>query len=159
VDILPDGSLALPDSQLALLDLVIIAIHSRFNLPISLQTQRLLKALARPKVKILAHPTGRLINSRPPLNVDWARVFYYCAKHQIALEINASPNRLDLPDTLAREALGLGVKLALGTDAHAPESLKDMSYAVDVARRSWAAKRDIINTYSYQQFISWLKYN
>lgn len=157
VDILPNGSLPLIDTALETLDFVIVSIHSRMNLPIHEQTERIIKALMHPKVKILAHPTTRLIGDRQGIQVDWETVFATCLERHIAVEINANPHRLDLPDDLARQAKAAGLSLTLGSDAHTAESLQLLPYGVSVARRAWLEPHDIINTYSYQQVHSWLK--
>lgn len=119
-------------------------------------TRRVLNALSYPKVKILAHPTGRLINKRSGYELEWEKVFTFIKKNNIALEINSWPDRLDLPDTLVREALKYGCKFVINTDAHAIEDLYNMSYGVAVARRGWTTKNDIINTMPYAKFKEWL---
>ena len=120
-------------------------------------TARVLKALSHPKAKVLAHPTGRLINERPGYELEWNEIFEFCKKHNKALEVNCWPNRLDLPDTLVKKAVSCGVKLIINTDSHADYQMNLMKYGVSVARRGWAKKSDIINTLSYNEFIKWLK--
>lgn len=146
VDILPNGSLAVPDKGLELLDFVIASIHSSFRLSKEKMTKRVREALKHPKVKILGHPTGRKFNKREAMDLDWDKIFALCKKRNIVLEINAWPDRLDLPDILVREAIKNGLKLVIDTDAHAFKDLDLMEYGISVARRGWAEKKDILNT-------------
>jgi DNA polymerase (family 10) len=147
VDIRPDGNLAIPESGVEYLDFIIVAIHSSFKLERAVMTKRILRALANPKVKILAHPTGRILNKREGYELDWETIFAFCLENRKILEISAFPNRLDLPDVLVQEAVKKGVKLIIGTDAHRVEEMAMMPFGVYVARRGWAEKKDIINTY------------
>lgn len=156
VDIKPTGERAVPDEALQILDFVIVSIHSSFRMERKRMTERILKALDHPKVKILAHPTGRKLNVREAYEVDWEVVFDFCKKHQKFLEINAWPDRLDLPDSLIREAVAQGVKLIINTDSHKLEDMDLMKYGVWTARRGWATGGDIINTFSYDKIKSYL---
>jgi DNA polymerase (family 10) len=146
VDILEDGRLDLPDDILKELDLVVGAIHSRFELPRTRQTERLLRAMDNRYLDIIAHPTGRLINQRPAYDVDMDRLVRAALEHGCHFEVNAQPDRLDLPDTLCRLAKSAGVKLAISTDAHGVEELDFMRYGVDQARRGWLEPGDVLNT-------------
>ncbi|MGB6882027.1 MAG: DNA polymerase/3'-5' exonuclease PolX, partial [Microgenomates group bacterium] len=146
IDILPDGRLPVPDEGLKLLDFALVAIHSSFGQTRQTATKRVLSALAHPKVKILAHPTCRMLGKREGIEFNWPEIFEFCQKHDKWLEINANPVRLDLPDVLVHEAIKAGVKLTLGTDAHHKDGLDDMRCGVSVARRGWTTKKDIINT-------------
>lgn len=146
VDIKPDGSLALPEAAFELFDFLIASVHSSFHQNKRTMTQRVLRALAHPKVKILGHPTGRLFGLRPGYELDWEPVFDLCRKKNIFLEINAWPKRLDLPDYLVRQAIRQGVKLVINTDSHSAQHLKLMRFGVSVARRGWAQRQDIVNT-------------
>lgn len=157
VDILASGELSLSEKSLALLDGAIVSIHSAFNFDRKKMTARVLSALNHPKAKILAHPTGRLINERQGYDLDWEAVIEFCKKNNKALEINSWPSRLDLPDTLVRNAVSSGIKLVINTDSHAAYQMDLMKYGVSVARRGWVKKSDIINTLSYNEFIKWLK--
>lgn len=157
IDILPDGQLAVPDEGLALLDGAIAAVHTAFNMAKDEMTQRVLRALGNPFVRILAHPTGRMLNKREGYELDWEKVFRLCIKHNKALEINAWPTRLDLPDVLVREAVKKGVKLVVNSDAHAGGEMEVIRFGVAVARKGWAQKSDILNTLSYNQFIKWFR--
>ena len=146
VDIKPDGSLALPDQAFELFDFLIVSIHASFRQNRRKITQRLLKALDYPKVKILGHPTGRMLSKREGYQVDWDKIFAVCRQKNIFLEINAWPQRLDLPDHLVKEGLKAGVKYIINSDSHSADHLPLMSYGVNVARRGWAEKKDIVNT-------------
>lgn len=156
VDILASGNLALDDKSLELVDAAIVSIHSSFNTPMDKMTDRILKGLAHPKAKILAHPTGRLLNSRTGYDVDWKRLFEFCKTHNKALEINAWPERLDLPDTLVKEARDQEIKFVIDTDSHAISHMDNMFYGVAVARRGWCTKDDILNSWPYEKFFKWL---
>ncbi len=147
IDILPSGALPVSDEGMDTLDFALVSIHSSFAQSKSDMTKRVLAALAHPKAQIFAHPTARLLNKRESIELDWEKIFDYCVKNNKWVEINADPHRLDLPDMLVREAVKRGVKLTLGTDAHTKESLSNMQYGVSVARRGWATKKDIINSY------------
>ena len=120
-------------------------------------TERILRGLAHPKAKILAHPTGRLLNQRTGYEVEWESIFAFCRAKSKALEINAWPLRLDLPDMLVREAIGGGVQLIINTDSHAVGQMDLMEYGVSVARRGWAIQRDILNTLPYKDIAEWLR--
>jgi len=153
IDILQDGSCPIPEEGFSCLDFALVSIHSSFSLSRDKMTQRVLDAfLWHPKVKIFAHPTGRRLNEREGVELDWNKLFDFCLKNNKWLEINADPIRLDLPDILVREAVKRGVKLTLGTDAHNKEMLENMVYGIAVARRGWAQKDDIINSYNLEKF-------
>lgn len=156
-DILPDGSLALPEDALSELDASIVSIHSVFKTGKKEMTERILKGLTHPKAKILAHPTGRLLNERPGYEVDFVKLFKFCRENNKALEINAFPNRLDLEGPLVRLAVEAGVKLVIDTDSHASEQMILMNYGVSQARRGWAKKDDILNTFDYNKLVDWFK--
>lgn len=156
-DISPNGSIALDDDSLQLLDGILVSIHSSFGMDRSEMTQRILKGLSHPKVKIFAHPTARLINNRPSIDADWEKIFDYCAANSKALEINASPQRLDLPDELVRVARKKGCKFFIDTDSHATEHMDLMQYGVTVARRGWATKSDILNSWETKKLEEWFK--
>ena len=156
IDILASGELALNDKSLDLIDAAIVSIHSSFNTERKKMTERILKGLEHPKAKILAHPTGRLLNSRAGYEVDFDRLFDFCKDHNKALEINAWPERLDLPDTLVKEGKQAGVKFVINTDSHALSHMDNMFYGVSVARRGWCEPKDILNTLPYKEFYKWL---
>jgi DNA polymerase (family 10) len=146
VDILDNGDLDLDDATLAELDLVIVAVHSKFNLSRAAMTRRIVRALQHPHVQILAHPTGRLIGKREPYQLDFDQILKAAADYGVALEINAQPERLDLDDAQARAAHDAGVPLVISTDAHRIEELAYMRYGVDQARRGWCEARQVLNT-------------
>ncbi len=157
IDILPDGKLPIDETGLSILDFALISIHSSFRLEKNKMTQRVLRALDYPNVKIFAHPTGRLIGKRESIELDWEKIFSFCKEKNIWIEINADPHRLDLPDYLVREAIAKGILLTLGTDAHSSLGMDNMRYGVDVARRGWAKKSDIINARNLKEFETLLK--
>ncbi len=153
VDILADGRLDLEDEMLAKLDIVIVSVHSRFDLSLAQQTKRILTAIQHPEVNILAHPTARLLNRREPIEVDLDEVLRCAAEHQVAVELNAHPDRLDLKDTHLMLAKNLGVKIVISTDAHRIQDLDLMHYGVEQARRAWLEKKDILNTLSVEKLL------
>lgn len=157
IDILPNGLLPIEDNTLDLLDFALVSIHSSFHQSKTDATKRILAALSHPKVKIFAHPTTRKVMGREGIELDWEAIFDYVAKNDKWLEINADPSRLDLPDTLVKEAVKRGIKLTLGTDSHSAGGLHNMRFGVDVARRGWAEKNDIVNTRSLSAFLKLLK--
>jgi DNA polymerase (family 10) len=152
IDINKDGSLPVSEAALNILDFALVSIHGSFELPRDEMTKRVISALSHPKVKIFAHPTARKINEREGVELDWPRIFDFCKNNSKWIEINADPMRLDLPDTLVREAIKYGVKLTLGTDTHSIDMMDNMKYGVCVARRGWAEKKDIINSLSLAEF-------
>lgn len=157
VDILLDGTLDFSNRILKKLDIVIASIHTGFKQDKSLITNRLISACKNPYVDIIAHPTGRLLTRRPAYNVDMDSVLKVAADTRTILEINSSPQRLDLNDILTKKAKKLGIKIAINTDAHSPESLKDIVYGVGVARRGWLEIQDVINTLPLKQLLNMLK--
>jgi DNA polymerase (family 10) len=146
VDILEDGRLDLPDDVLARLDFTVGAVHYRLDLPEKKQTERILRAMDNPHFNVLAHPTGRLINQRPPYAVDLPRLMAAAAERGVAMEVNAQPSRLDLNDDGCRLAREAGVKVVISTDAHDAADLRYLRYGVDQARRAWLTKEDVLNT-------------
>jgi len=156
-DILANGKLAIPNSAFDYLDATIASIHSSFSMPRDEMTKRVLSGLSHPKAKILAHPTSRLINQRPPIELDFEKLFSFCKENNKALEINAAPQRLDLTDILVREAVKKEVKMFIDTDSHATDQMDLMQYGVTVARRGWATRRDILNTMEYNELKSWFE--
>ncbi len=156
VDIQPTGDLAIPPGAIDYLDYLIVSIHSSFSMNRDEQTARVMKALSYPKVRILGHPTGRLLNKREGYELDWSVIFKECANRNIAIEINAYPVRLDLPDSLVRQGLEYGVKYMIDTDSHGISDMDNMFYGVAVARRGWCQKSDIMNTLAYEDFRKWV---
>lgn len=148
VDILEDGSLDLPDALLARLDLVIGAVHSAFGLSREQQTRRLLRAMEHPHFSILAHPSGRLLGERPPINCDFASLIEGVRQRGCALELNAQPQRLDLDDLHCRMAREAGVLIAISSDAHSIQDFHGLRFGIGQARRGWLEASDVLNTRS-----------
>jgi DNA polymerase (family 10) len=146
VEILADGTLDLPDSVLAELDIVIGAVHSHFDLPAQRQTDRILRAMDQPRFQLLAHPTGRLLQDRNPYPLEVERLIQGAAARGVWLEINSQPRRLDLSDTYARMAAEHGALLAISSDAHDVYQLANVRHGITQARRGWLTKTDIVNT-------------
>jgi DNA polymerase (family 10) len=147
VDILGDGSLDYSNELLRQFDIVLASVHSRMTMPAEEMTERLLKGLRNPFVRILGHPTGRQLLKRDPFSFNVETVFAEAQKLGVILEINASPERLDLCDRHVRLARDRGMKLVISTDAHHPSHYDFMRYGVITARRGWMEKSGIINTY------------
>ncbi|MGT2502123.1 DNA polymerase/3'-5' exonuclease PolX [Bradyrhizobium guangxiense] len=145
VDILADGRLDLPDRILSRLDIVVAAVHYKFDLSRKLQTERIIRAMDNKYVSIIAHPTGRLIGEREPYEVDIEALVAAAVSRGCCLELNADPDRLDLVDIHAHAAKSAGVKLAISTDAHAVAGFSNMRFGVDQARRGWLEPSDVIN--------------
>jgi DNA polymerase (family 10) len=156
-DILKDGTLDLADDALAELDLVIASVHSHMNLEAAEMTDRLLRALECPHLRILGHPTGRILLHRDPFPFDFERVVAEAVRRGVWLEINASPERLDLSGTLVRTAKSKGARFAISTDAHHPKHLESMRYGVITARRGWLGPSDVMNTLPAKQFAAALQ--
>lgn len=145
VDILNDDLLDFDDDILKELDVVVASIHSGFRQDREKLTRRIIKACENPHVDIIAHPTGRLLGKRDAYDVDMDLVLQVAAQTNTILEINSSPDRLDLNDAMAKKAKELGVKISIDTDAHEKDSLKDIRYGLYVARRAWLEKENVIN--------------
>ncbi len=157
VDILEDGSPGMEDDILKQLDIALGAIHSKFKLTRKAQTKRLIKAIQNPYIKGIAHPTGRLIGKRAPLELDFKEICKAIKEEGKFLEINAQPERLDLNDVLIKEAREKGVKFSIATDAHASGQLSYMRYGINQARRGWLEKEDVVNTKSLETLVKFLK--
>lgn len=157
VDIKSDGSIDYSDDILKQLDIVSVSIHSSFKTPKEKMTERILSALENKHVKILNHPTGRIINERLPYGVDLERIFEVAAQRRIAMEINAFPDRLDLNGQNVKRAVEMGVKIAIGTDSHNKDQLHYIDLGVATARRGWAEKKDILNAYSLKEIEKYFK--
>ncbi|MBZ5592027.1 MAG: DNA polymerase/3'-5' exonuclease PolX [Acidobacteriia bacterium] len=151
-DIMKDGTLDLASDALAELDVVIGSVHSHMNLEAAEMTDRLLRALECPQLKVLGHPTGRLLMQREPFAFDFERIVDEAVKRGVRFEINASPERLDLNGSLARTAKSRGAKFTISTDAHHPKHLHNMGYGVLTARRGWLGPDDILNTLPAEKF-------
>jgi len=151
VDIKADGELDYDDDLLAKCDVVVASIHTAQQQKQRTITGRMITAIENKNVDIIAHPTGRIIGQRDPYEIDMAAVLEAAAKSGTAMEINAYPSRLDLNDIWSRMAKDLGVRLAINTDAHDVEQMKVMRYGINVARRAWLEKKDVLNAMSLQE--------
>lgn len=156
VDILPDGSLDFTDDILEKLDIVIASVHSHFHMKEVEMTKRITTALKHPLVKILAHPTGRVLGKRPGYNVDIKEVIKTATSYNKILEINASPDRLDLRDEHLQYAKTKSVKIAINTDAHHIDRMHDMYFGVQTAKRGWQTSEDIVNSWCYEKLKQYL---
>ncbi len=157
VDILADGGLDCPEDILELLDVVIVAVHSRFKMTEQDMTNRIIKAISHPEVNIFAHPTGRLLGERDGYPVDTERIIESAKKYKVALELNSSPFRLDINASVCRIAKDYGVKIAINTDAHSTDQLGYMFLGVGTARRGWLEEKDVINTMELPELLRFLK--
>ncbi len=155
VDILADGTLGLPDRALADLELVIASLHSGLRQDQDQVTRRVIGACEHEHVDIIGHPTGRLIGRRDPAAVDLSRVIEAAAESGTALEINASPHRLDLSDIPVRTARDRGVRLSIGTDAHRADELDQLRHGLAIARRGWCTAGDLLNTLPLERLLEW----
>jgi DNA polymerase (family 10) len=156
-DILRDGQMDVADDALAELDLVIGSVHSHMNLEAAEMTDRLMRALQCPHLRILGHPTGRILLNRDPFPFDFERVVAEAVRCGVWLEINASPERLDLNGTMVRTAKGKGARFTISTDAHHPSHLRGIRYGVAMARRGWLGPGDVMNTLPVDGFAAALK--
>ena len=156
-DILKDGTPDLANDALAELDLVIGSVHSHMNLESAEMTDRLLRALECPHLRILGHPTGRILLHRDPFPFDFDRIVTEAVRRGVWLEINASPERLDLNGVLVRSARAKGARFTVSTDAHHPQHLASMRYGVLTARRGWLGPADIMNTLPADRFAAALR--
>lgn len=157
VEILANGALDYPDEVLQELDIVIASLHTSLRQPREQVTERLLRTIKNPHVDIIGHLTGRLIGKRDPADLDIEAILQAAAEHDVVLEINSNPERLDLKDTHARLALASGCRLAINTDAHHPDHFNFRRYGVGTAQRAWAEAPSIVNTWPLDRLQVWLK--
>ncbi|MGC2637858.1 MAG: DNA polymerase/3'-5' exonuclease PolX [Acidobacteriaceae bacterium] len=157
VDILGDGALDLSDDVLAQMDVVIASVHSLFNQPEQQMTERVLRAIENPYVRILGHPTGRLLLRREPYQMDLTRILKRAAELGVAVEHNAYPDRLDLCDRDLRLAKELGCRITINTDSHHTSHLTKMRYGVRQLRRAWLTRQDVLNTLDAREFLAALR--
>jgi DNA polymerase (family 10) len=157
VDILTDGALDLDDETLAQMDIVIGSVHSSFQLSPEEMTARLLRAIENPYLRILGHPTGRILLKREPYSYDMDAVFRRCAQLGVAVEHNAAPARADLSDLNLRKAKALGCKISINTDAHTTAELNHMRHGITQLRRAWLEPKDILNTLEPEAFLAALR--
>jgi len=158
VDILAEGDLDLSDDVLAQMDIVIASVHSVFNQEPAQMTDRLLKAIANPNTSLIGHPTGRIQQRRDSYQFDMPRVLAAAAKHKVAMELNAYPDRLDLNDVHLRQAKQQGVKIVINTDAHHTSHMEKIRYGILQARRAWLTKDDVLNTLPTEKFAKAMKH-
>jgi DNA polymerase (family 10) len=152
-DIKRDGEMDLAEDALAELDIVVGSVHSHMNLEAAEMTDRLMRALESPSLRVMGHPTGRILLNRDPFPFDFERVASQAARRNVYLEINGSPERLDLGGAMVRTAKALGAKFAISTDAHQTKHLaSNMPYGVLMARRGWLEARDVLNTLPLAEF-------
>jgi DNA polymerase (family 10) len=152
-----DGSIDIGNKVLRKLDIVIAGVHSNFRMSKGQMTKRMIRAIENRNVDIIAHPTGRLIQRREPYELDLDKVFVAAKKNNTALELNAFPDRLDLSAENVRRAIKFGVKIAIGLDSHSISQLRYLELGVITARRSWAEKKNIINTLSAERLVRMFK--
>ncbi|MCO6440918.1 MAG: DNA polymerase/3'-5' exonuclease PolX [Nitrococcus mobilis] len=157
VDILEDGRLDVPNALLQRLDVVVAAVHSQLRLPRRRQMDRLRRAMDHPRVHILAHPTGRLIGERDPIDIDLEQLLIAARERGVCMEINAQPARLDLKDNHCRLAKEMGVRLVISSDAHSTTDLAKIRFGIDQARRGWIEPQDVLNTRPLSQFLQALQ--
>ena len=156
LNIAPDGSVDWDDDFLAGFDLCVASVHSHFDQPRAEMTRRFIAACENPRVNVIGHPTTRRIGRRPPVDVDFGALFRACARTGTALEINASPQRLDLPSDHIRAARDAGVRFAIDSDAHSTADLGNMPYGVGTAQRGWLTPDDVINTWPLDKLRAFL---
>lgn len=144
-NILNDGSIDIKDEALKKLDYAIAGIHSSFKMPRQKMTERMIKAMKNPSIKIISHPTGRILKRRDEYEIDFDKVLRAAKQYKVTLEVNAYPERLDLNEINIKKTIESGIKLAINTDAHHKEQLDFMEFGVSQARRGWAEKKDVIN--------------
>ncbi len=156
-DILENGDMDLPDEVLAQGDWVIASVHYGQKQPRQQITDRIVGALENPHIDIVAHPTGRLLGARPAYDVDLDAVFTAAETHGKALELNASPRRLDLSEENLMQAIARGIPIAINTDAHSPEGMDAMRYGITQARRAGILKSQVINTWPIDKLREWLQ--
>ena len=158
VDILADGDLDLSNDVLAQMDIVIASVHSVFNQEPAKMTERLVKAIENPNTSVIGHPTGRILLRRDSYGFDMHVVLTAAAKHKVAMELNAYPDRLDLSDVHLRQAKQHGVKIVINTDSHHTSHMEKIRFGVLQARRAWLTKEDVLNTLPPQKFAKAMKH-
>jgi DNA polymerase (family 10) len=157
LNIAPDGSVDWRTDFLAGFDICVASVHSHFDMDRAAMTRRFVAACENPGVNIIGHPLTRKIGRRPPVDVDLGELFAACARTGTALEVNASPSRLDLPAEHIRAARDAGVKFAIDTDAHSVHDLGNMPYGVGAARRGWLTADDVINCWPLEKLLDFLR--
>lgn len=156
-NILPDGKVDIADDALKKLDFVIAGVHSKFKMSEKEMTERIIRAMKNPHIDIISHPTGRLIQKRDEYQIDLSKIMKVAKETGTILEINSYPERLDLNDLNIKRAKEMGVKMIINTDAHHIDQMRFIEYGVAQARRGWAEKKDIINCWSLERLLMYLK--
>jgi len=156
-NILADGSIDIKDETLKNLDFVIAGVHSQFKMSQEKMTERIIKAMKNPNVDIISHPTGRILKRRDEYEIDFDKILKAAKETNTVLEINAYPERLDLKDVNIKKAKEMGVKMVINTDSHHIDQLRFMEFGIAQARRGWAEKEDIINTWPIDKLLKMLK--
>ena len=155
-DILNDGSLDYPDDVLASFDFIVASVHTRLNMPADEATQRVLRAIENPFTSILGHPTGRILLVREGYPLDYDVVLEACATNNVAIELNASPYRLDLDWRYLRKATDMGILISINPDAHSMDGLHDMRWGTEIARKGWLTAAQCLNALPLDAFEDWL---
>ncbi len=156
-NILNNGSVDIKDEALKKLDYVIAGVHSSFKMSKEKMTERIIRAMKNPHIKIISHPTGRILKKREEYQIDFDRILRAAKQTETILEINAYPVRLDLNDKNIRRAKRAGVKMIINTDSHQKNQLRFIEFGIAQARRGWAEKKDIINTQPLQKLLKFLE--
>ena len=156
-NVLKDGSIDIKDEALAKLDYAIAGVHSNLKMEKEEMTERIVKAMKNPYIKIISHPTGRILKRREEYSIDLNKILRAAKEFGVALEINSYPERLDLNDVNIRKAKEAGVKMVINTDSHLKDQMRYMEFGVAQARRGWAEKQDIINAWSAEELINYFK--
>lgn len=154
-DILPDGSLDLADCTLEALDYAVMSVHSSFSQPEKEMTARVIRAIEHPATKMLGHPTGRLLLRREPYQIDLAKVIDAAIANRVVIEINANPHRLDMDWRFWRRAAERGLICAINPDAHSTDGLKHYKAGVNVARKGWLEKEQVLNCRTCAEVVRW----
>ncbi|MBZ9572855.1 PHP domain-containing protein, partial [Patescibacteria group bacterium] len=156
-NILNDGSIDINDEALKKLDYAIAGIHSNIKMARDKMTQRIIKAMKNPYIKIISHPTGRILKRRDEYQIDIDKVLRAARETKTILEVNSYPERLDLNDVNIKRAIEFGIKLVINTDSHRKDQLRFMEFGIAQARRGWAEKKDIINTQPLEKLLKFFK--
>jgi len=151
-DILADGSLDYPDEVLEQLDVIVASVHNRHKMDADQMTRRIVTAMRRPQFKIWGHALGRYVLTRPPFAVHMEKILDAVAESRAAIEINGDPHRLDMEPRWVRMARTRGIRFVVSTDAHSVNALRNVRWGVDMARRGWLTRADVLNTRGVEEF-------
>ena len=153
-DILTDGSLDYSDNVLASFDFVIASVHSGFRMTEDEMTERIMKAVRNKYTNILGHPTGRLLLSREPYKVDLHRIIDEAAAHNVVIELNANPHRLDVDWRELQYVYGKNVRISINPDAHSGRGMEDIEYGIGTARKGWTECSNVVNSLPCEDFLN-----